>query len=299
MTPFDDRIVIITGAGSGIGRAAALRFAERGAAVIVTDIDRRRAEDTVALVKENAGTAYAEKLDVADPKAWERLAHRVEVAHGVPHVLVNNAGYTTAGRFIDHSAADWDRLLAVNVLGVVHGCRTFAPRMIAAGIKGSIINVASGAAYIPIPASTPYCATKAAAAMAGECLHAELVPHGIGVTTICPGFINTDFYADAQHLGVDEDEVTLRRTMSDGFAKRVAHNPDTVAKAIVKASVTNKAFVPVTFEAKLGYALSRISPGLVRLGARYAKTDNLSVLLTRIIPDPILNWVGAPASAPA
>lgn len=266
-------LVVVTGAGSGIGRATSLRFAGLGATVIVTDIDEERAAEIAGLVRKRGGTAHSYLLNVADPDAWESFGAALRAEHGVADVLVNNAGYTTAGRFLDHTPADWDGLMAVNVMGVVQGGRVFAAQMIEEGVRGSIINVASAAAYIPIPLSTAYCATKAAVLMASECLRAELARHDIGVTAICPGFINTSFYSDARHLGADEQRKERLRTASDGAAKTIAHGPDTVAKAIVHSVRTNPAVQPVTFEAKAGYVLSRVSPGLVRLGARLAKTD--------------------------
>jgi NAD(P)-dependent dehydrogenase (short-subunit alcohol dehydrogenase family) len=280
----EPRLVVVTGAGSGIGRATALRFAADGATVIVTDINKDRAAETVALVAERDGDADAHHLDVADAQAWEDLSAEIRRAHGVPDVLVNNAGYTTAGRFVDHTAADWDGLLAVNVLGAVQGARVLAAQMIEERVRGSIINVASAAAYLPIPLSTAYCTTKAAVWMASECLRAELAPHKIGVTAICPGFINTSFYADAHHLGANAAKAEQLRTASDSAAKKVAHDPDTVARAIVRAVHTNPAIQPVTVEAKLGYALSRLSPGLVRLGARLAKTDGPMGNAARFLP---------------
>lgn len=263
-------LVVITGAGSGIGRATALRFAASGATVVVTDIDLDRAHETVSLLP--SGQGHAHVLDVTDPEAWEELALLVKNTYGAATVLVNNAGYTTAGKFLDHSPHDWDKMMSVNVLGVVYGGAVFGRQMIEAGQGGSIINVASAAAYMPIPLSTAYCATKAATKMASDCLRAELAAHKIGVTAICPGAINTNFCADAQHISTNVESAEQLRDSSVKLMK-VAHSPDTVAKAIVRASRTNPAVRPVTAEAHLSYALSRVSPGALRLAARFAKTD--------------------------
>lgn len=295
LTEFDDRLVVITGAGCGIGRATALRFAGRGATVIVTDIDMDRAHESVRLVRAAGGRAFAYLLDVADDEAWAAFAAQLDVDHGVPDVLVNNAGYTTGGRFVDHGPADWDGMLRVNVRGVVVGSRTFGRRMIEAGKRGAIVNVASGAAYIPIPLSSLYCTTKAAVKAASDCLHIELAQHGIGVTAICPGVVDTSFANDVRHVGVDPAEAELRRSLITGLSRRFAHDPDLVAKAIVKASVRRRATQPAGFESHLGYAVSRISPETLRLMARLLKADTLVGFTTTSLPAPLRTALGLPS----
>lgn len=264
---------------------------------IVTDINEESAQQTVALIKGEGGRAHGYYQDVTDPGAWERLADLVALKHGVPDVVVNNAGFTTAGRFFDHTAEDWERMLAVNVMGVIQGSRVFAQQMIDAGVRGNIVNIASGAAYVPVPLSTLYSVTKAAVLMASECLRADLAQHGIGVTAICPGFINTAFFDTAEHLGIDDEEVAMRRSLSSGLAKRVGHDPDVVAKAIVQSSVLNTAVRPAGFESHIAYAVARVSPGLMRFGARFAKGDQLSVIGKRVLPAPVMTWLGTPTNA--
>lgn len=284
MTTPPSRLVLITGAGSGIGRATAQHFASDGAHVIVTDIDEVAANRTVDTITAGGGDATAYRLDVTRHDEWQALTATVRAAHGPIDILVNNAGITTAGAFFDHSAADWDLLLAVNVKGVIHGSRVVAKQMIEDGTHGQIINIASAAAYTPILLSSPYCATKAAVKMFSECLRMELAPHNIGVSAICPGMINTDFYSSARHVGRDADETAFRKTMSVGLVDQVGHGPDTIARAILTAARTNPAVQPVTLEAHLTWALSRLSPTAMRLVARATSGDAFSAAAHKYLP---------------
>jgi NAD(P)-dependent dehydrogenase (short-subunit alcohol dehydrogenase family) len=291
------QLVVVTGAGSGIGRASTLRFAEQGATVVASDINLDTATETVRLATEAGGTAHAYQVDVSDDEAMEAFARAVHETHGVADVVVNNAGFTTAGGFLEHTAADWDRLLGVNVYGVIHGCRLFARQMVLRGEGGHIVNVASAAAYVPIPLSSPYCTTKAAVLMASECLRVELARDKIRVTAICPGFIDSGFYPSAQHLGVDDVEGQRRRDLSSGLARVVGRSPDAVAKAIVAATRRNRAIRPVTVEAQLGYLLSRVSPGLLRLGARYAVVDRVVRAADRVVPQRVQDLLVRPGAS--
>lgn len=289
------RLVLITGAGSGIGRATAQRFAADGAEVIVTDIDENAAGSTADTITAAGGAATAYRLDVTSHDQWRELADTVAVTHGAVDVLVNNAGITTAGAFFDHGTADWEMLLAVNVKGVVHGSRVLARQMIEAGVHGQIINVASAAAYTPILLSSPYCATKAAVKMFSECLRMELAPHHIGVSAICPGMINTDFYSSACHVGDAGGDAEFRKTMSVGMVDHVGHGPDTIARAIVKAARTNPAIQPVTLEARLTWALSRLSPAAMRLLARATSGDVVSSAARKYLPAAVRDRISGAA----
>lgn len=184
--PFGDTLVSVTGAGSGIGRATALAFAAQGAELVVSDIDEAAAKDTAAQIVARGGVAHAYQLDVADADAVERFAEQVCADHGVPDVVVNNAGIGHGGKFLDTPAEQFDRVLDVNFGGVVNGCRSFARRLVDRGTGGHIVNVASMAAYSPSQSMNAYSTSKAAVFMFSDCLRAELSSAGIGLTTICP-----------------------------------------------------------------------------------------------------------------
>src|SRR5947209_10514984 len=131
-------------------------------------------------------------LDVSDTEAVEAFAERVSAAHGVPDIVVNNAGIGHAGGFLDTPAGEFDRVLDINLGGVVNGCRAFGRRLVERGTGGHIVNVASMAAYAPFQSLNAYCTSKAAAFMFSDCLRAELDAADVGLTTICPGVINTN-----------------------------------------------------------------------------------------------------------
>lgn len=268
--PFGDQLVSVTGAGSGIGRATALAFAAMGAEIVVSDIDEGSAAATVAEITAGGGIAHAYRLDVADAEAVQRFADQVCAAHGVPNIVVNNAGVGHAGFFLDTPVAEFDRVLDINFRGVVNGCRSFGKHLAERGTGGHIVNVASMASYVPVNVMNAYCTSKAAVYMFSDCLRAELDSAGIGVTTICPGVIGTGiintmrFSLPPGRAYEDED---IRKRVRRGFTVRRV-GPDKVARAIVDAVRKNKPVRPVNAEAYLGYGVAHALPQVMRSTAR-------------------------------
>jgi NAD(P)-dependent dehydrogenase (short-subunit alcohol dehydrogenase family)/pimeloyl-ACP methyl ester carboxylesterase len=260
---FHGRLVVITGAGSGIGRATARAFAAHGAEVVCADLDSEAAARTAdGIAKDLGGTAHAVRVDVADTTQMEAFARNIRSEHGVPDIVVNNAGIAVSGPFLDHSVDDWRRTLDVNLWGVIHGCRLFAAQMVERGEGGHIINVASLAAFVPSRLLPAYSTSKAAVKMLSDCLRAELAGQGIGVSVICPGFVSTPIARNATYVGPD-----IRESAEQGLARR-GYPPERVAAHILRAVHRDQAIVPVNAEGKIGYALSRISPGALRRFAR-------------------------------
>ncbi len=266
---FGGQLVLVTGAGSGIGRATALAFAEAGARVLAVDRDAEAAAGTVGeALRRGAAAAWAEPADVSDERAMEKLAERVTTEYGVLDVLVNNAGIGLSGSFFDTTAEDWRKVLDVNLWGVIHGCRLFGRRMSERGQGGHIVNVASAAAFQPSRTLPAYSTSKAAVLMLSECLRAELTGRGIGVTAVCPGFVDTAITSTARFAGVDAgEERRLRKRAARLYGLR-GYPPEKVAAAILRAVVRDEAVVPVTPEARTAYALARWMPGAVRRIAR-------------------------------
>lgn len=267
---FGDMLVAVTGAGSGIGQATALAFAGQGAELVVSDIDEAGAAATAARIVEGGGVAHSYVLDVADADAVERFAERVCADHGVPDVVVNNAGIGTAGAFLDTPAEQFDRVLDVNLGGVVNGCRAFARRLVERGTGGHIVNVASMAAYAPLSSLNAYCTSKAAVYMFSDCLRAELDAAGVGLTTICPGLVNTNIVSATGFHTPDgrQSAVPARRAQLERMFELRRYGPEKVASAILSSVQANKAVRPVTPEAYLLYGTSRFLPPVLRSTAR-------------------------------
>lgn len=268
--PFAHTLVSVTGAGAGIGRATALEFASQGAEVVVSDIDLAGAEHTARLVAAAGGVAHAYQLDVADADAVQRFADQVCATHGVPDIVVNNAGVAHVGFFLDTPPEEFDRVLEVNLGGVVNGCRAFGRRLAARGTGGHIVNVASMASYVPVSVTNAYCTSKAAVYMFSDCLRAELDSSGVKVSTICPGVVGTTI-VDAARFSLPEnrgyDAETVRERVRRGFAVRRV-GPDRVARAIVDAVRRGKPIRPVNTEAHLAYGVAHAFPQLMRGTAR-------------------------------
>ncbi len=267
---FGDTLVAVTGAGSGIGRETAFAFAARGAEVVVSDIDEAAVKDTAAQIAARGGVAYSYVVDVSDADAVEAFAEQVSAEHGVPDIVVNNAGIGQAGGFLDTPAEQFDRVLDINFGGVVNGCRSFGRRLVERGTGGHIVNVSSMAAYAPLQSLSAYCSSKAATYMFSDCLRAELDAAGIGLTTICPGVINTNIVKNTRiDVPVGESERVDGRRGQLGMMFALRHyGPDKVANAIVSSVKKNKPIRPVAPEAYALYGISRVAPQALRSTAR-------------------------------
>ncbi len=266
------KLAVITGAGSGIGRETAYALAELGCELVLADLDVVTAEQTAAECKAKSAGATAYQLDVSDTAAFTAFAETVQREHGTPDIVVNNAGIALAGSALEATDAQVDRLLNVNLRGVITGSRVFGKQMVKRGVGGNIVNIASAAAFTPSRDLGIYSASKAGVLLFSESLRAELAEHRIGVTAICPGIVDTNIVASTPIAGVDAETEAAQRDRLDKFYQRRGFTPDKVARDIVKALQANKAVAPVTVEAKVGYRIYRFAPWLSRIGARQKVT---------------------------
>ncbi|MEU9467838.1 SDR family oxidoreductase [Streptomyces avermitilis] len=266
---FGGQLVLVTGAGSGIGRATAYAFAEAGARVVAVDRNAEGAARTAEMSRLiGAPDAWAETVDVSDEQAMEKLAEKVATEYGVVDVLVNNAGIGLSGSFFDTTAEDWRKVLDVNLWGVIHGCRLFGKQMAERGQGGHIVNTASAAAYQPSKSLPAYSTSKAAVLMLSECLRAELAGQDIGVSAICPGFVHTNITSTAHFAGVAAEDEKRRQKRTARLYGLRGYPPEKVADAVLRAVVRNQAVVPVTPEARGAHLMSRFAPRALRAIAR-------------------------------
>jgi NAD(P)-dependent dehydrogenase (short-subunit alcohol dehydrogenase family) len=182
--------IAITGAGSGFGKALALRYAAVGWNVAVTDVDEQRARRALAAIEHFDGRHFYMQLDITQADHWQQLQDTVEQQWGGLEVLVNNAGVASAGNVEETSMEDWRWVLDIDLMGVVRGCHQFAG-MMKRQQAGHIVNVSSFAGLAGLPFIASYGVAKAGVVALSEALRLEMQPHGVGVTVACPAFVKT------------------------------------------------------------------------------------------------------------
>jgi short-subunit dehydrogenase/pimeloyl-ACP methyl ester carboxylesterase len=264
------KLALVTGAGAGIGRATAVELARHGARkVVIVDRDLAAANESADAVRAACAEAAVYRADVSDEPAMNELAAQVFNEHGVVDILVNNAGIGMAGRFLETTSANWEDIIGVNVRGVISGSRAFGAQMVERGEGGTIINVASAAAFLPSKSMVAYSTTKAAVLAFSESLRADLADEGITVTAVCPGFVNTNIAKSTIYAGMSAEQQARAREKADAAYRRRNYTPEATARAIVKAVRSGPAVLPIAAESRIGYAMRRISPSMIRLFARF------------------------------
>ncbi|WP_181773474.1 SDR family NAD(P)-dependent oxidoreductase [Amycolatopsis pittospori] len=230
MKSFTDKVAVVTGAGSGIGRALAVELAGRGAKLAVSDVDAVRVAETVALCEKAGATAKAYELDVADRAAV--LAHAEEVAtdFGGADLVVNNAGVALGVMVEEMTWDDYDWLMGINLGGVVNGTKAFLPQVIGSG-DGHIVNVSSVFGFIGVPTQSAYNAAKFAVRGFTEALRQEMLiaRHPVKVSCVHPGGIKTNIARDARG-GAEQD----MGKAAHGFDKIARTTPEKAAQTIVR-----------------------------------------------------------------
>lgn len=255
MEKFAKKRILVTGGGSGLGRAICLGFAVKGWKICIAEINIERAEETAELVEKKGGTALTVKCDVTSEEDLKSAAEKVREAWGGIDILVNNAGIATAGYMEKISAEQWDRIIDVNLKSVITSCRVFIP-VIAAQGGGHIVNVASNAGIACLPEMSCYNVTKAGVIALSETLKSELSPKKIGVTVVAPTFFKTNLLESFS--STDERQ----KKMAETFFKRSLCSAEDVAADIIRSVFKNKLYVITQLDGKLVWYLKRLAPSL-------------------------------------
>jgi NAD(P)-dependent dehydrogenase (short-subunit alcohol dehydrogenase family) len=263
MRDLKGKTALVTGAASGIGRATAKALAAHGALVVVCDVNEA---GIAALAAElGASCLLARRVDVSDRAAMAAFADEVHRLVPAVDVLVNNAGVGLQGGLLGTSLDDWDWVMKINVGGVIHGCHFFVPKMVEQGIRGHVVNVSSVLGVFGAPDVIGYATSKFAVFGLSESLRAELAAKKIGVSTICPGMIDTGIIASTRFAGVEAKNAERSagvRGKIDKLFKLRRYKAEKVAAAIVDAIRRDRPVVPVAPEAWALYLLNRYLPGL-------------------------------------
>lgn len=245
---------VITGAGSGLGRALALDLAERGASLVVSDIDSSSADETAALARKQGTRAEVMPCDVTKRDAVFGLIEETERRLGGIDFLANNAGVAVGGPFDEISIEDWRWAVDINLWGVIYGCQAAVPKMKAQG-HGYILNVASAAGLLSPPAMSAYNVTKAGVVSLSETLYAEYKGAGIRVTALCPTFFRTNIVSSGRGATTKKDDAQIIRWM-----ERSKVQAPEVAKAAIDAVRDGKLYVQPMRDGRMAWRLKRTHP---------------------------------------
>jgi short-subunit dehydrogenase len=249
-------VAVVTGAGSGIGRATACLLAEKGCALALVDLNERALDETASLVRAFGRKVSTHLADVADRARMEHLPGEVLSEHGHVHILVNNAGVSVIGTLLEQKLDDFAWLMGINFWGVVYGCKLFLPFLLAED-EAQIVNISSMFGFIGIPSQISYNASKYAVRGFSEALSSELSGTHVGVTCVHPGGIRTNIVR-ASRLSTEADVSDKDRTIE--MFDRFAHTPEKAARKIVRAIEHRHARVRIGPESYLTDWLKRLAP---------------------------------------
>jgi NAD(P)-dependent dehydrogenase (short-subunit alcohol dehydrogenase family) len=259
-----DRVAIVTGGASGIGAALVRALAARGATVVIADTDEVRAKAVAQQVESTAGqgSVRTSALDVRDSEAVTDLVRETAAEHGHLDLIFNNAGIAVGGLVEELTLEHWNRVIDVNLRGVVHGVHAAYPVMLSQG-NGHIVNTASLAGLVPGPMLAPYAAAKHAVVGLSLALRAEAAARGVRVSVVCPGFVDTPLLSnvnpDLPQTKTGADAVALARLTGK------LYNTESLATDVLRGVARNRAVIVAPASARLAWRMTRYTP---RLGMR-------------------------------
>ena len=274
MQTLEDKVAVVTGAASGIGRALAVELARRGAFLAISDVDEAGLGETVRLAEAaGARNVRGDRLDVADRAAFAAYADLVTGELGRVNLVINNAGVAVTGQVADVSYEDLEWIMGVNFWGVVHGTKEFLPHLIASG-DGHLVNISSLFGLMSTPGQGAYNATKFAVRGLTEALREEMLiaGHPVGVTAVHPGGIKTAIARNAR-VSHKEDKEATAKLFDEKLAKMT---PEKAAEIIVKGILGNKARVLVGLDAHALHHFAKLT------GSRYQ--DVVAKVSKKVVP---------------
>ncbi len=255
-----NQVAIVTGGGSGIGEALCLELARRGAQVVVADIKGEEAGRVAAAIKAHGGQATASTVDVAEEKDVRRLVEDTVSAHGRLDYLFNNAGFAIGGDVLHLTLDHWRRVLDVDLYGVLHGMRAAYPIMARQGF-GHIVNTSSAGAFFPLPVNAPYSTAKSALIGLSLSLRLEGADLGVKVNCVCPGFVRTNVYRNAEVVGVTLPAGVDREKLAGAPATMM--EPSRAAQLILDGVARNQALIVFPASVRWLRRASQLFPGLI------------------------------------
>jgi len=278
MDSLSGKVAIVTGGGSGIGEGLCRELGRRGARVVVADINSGDAARVAASITGHGGQATASTVDVSRAEEVTRLVEETAAAYGHLDFMFNNAGFAIGGDFRDLTLDHWHRVLDVDLYGVLHGMQAAYPVMARQGF-GHIVNTSSAAAFFAAPGNAPYCTAKYALVGLSLSLRLEGIDLGVKVSCICPGFVRSNVYRNAEVAGMTLPADVPREQVAGAPAKMM--EPERAAQVILAGVARNKAMIVFPVSIRWGRHLVRLFPGLsdrillrqMRASRRYRTAD--------------------------
>lgn len=262
-------LAVVTGAGGGIGHAVARALVGAGARLAVCDFDEQKLESLRDELGREGHDVLCACVNVAEPEAVRQFADEVAAKTGGANILVNCAGVYISGNAMQLSLDDWQWVLSVNLFGIIHACHYFLPQIMRSGGDGHVANLSSMYGYWPSPCVAGYLTSKFGVFGYSQALREDLRGTRVGVSTVCPGMINTGLVRNMRIRGAGGAEIEMRAALQQTYTSR-SYGPERVAAAIVKGIAKNRGMVLVSPEARIMYYLERYCPALSRHIARGA-----------------------------
>ena len=255
MEIFKDKVAIVTGGGSGIGKALCERLAGFGANVVLSDINSESAEEVATAIRNAGGKAVGHTLDVTDYEAFEKHVNDTVEEHGRLDYIFNNAGIAIGAEFQDMQLDHWQKVINVNLNGVFHGALLAYKQMAKQGY-GHIVNLSSVEGMVPFPTTGSYVASKYAVLGLSQTMWVEGHSLGVRVSAVCPGFIKTPIFDVSPMVNIDREKILAQY---ETFQK-LGVTPEKCAAVILKGVAKNKPIIPVTGLAHVIWRLARLAP---------------------------------------